>query len=148
MNNGEDLMGNPVGNGGTNFMVACAVNPMAFDIEREIARLERKVAEGAHVAFTQPIFEASTVRQLLSRTEHLSIPIMVGVMHELPGMFIPEAIQQRMRGAAQPLEEGVAITVEFLQSIADVRQRIAGIYIMPPGKRFDMIVEIVRRMEE
>ena len=160
MNNGEDLMGNPVGNGGTNFMVACAVNPMAFDINREIARLERKVAEGAHVAFTQPIFEASTVRQFLSQTEHLNIPIMIGVMplrsalhaeflhHELPGMFIPEAIQQRMRGAAQPLEEGVEITVEFLQSIADLRQRIAGMYIMPPGKRFDMIVEILRRMWE
>jgi homocysteine S-methyltransferase len=156
MNQGLDLMGNPVGER-TNFLIACACNPVADDMDREVARLERKVAEGAHVAFTQPIFEADELRRFLARTEHIPVKIMLGVIplrtpahaeflhHEVPGMKIPDAIQRRMRTAAEPSSEGVTIAVEFLESLHDVQQRIAGLYLMPPFKKYDMAVEILER---
>lgn len=156
MNEGRDLMGNPVG-AHTNFMIACACNPVADDVEREVQRLERKVAEGARVAFTQPVFEADALKRFMSRTAHIPIKIMVGIIplrtarhaeflhHEVPGMKIPEAIQQRMRTTASAASEGVAIAVEFLESINELRDRIAGIYVMPPLRRNDMIVEILER---
>lgn len=156
MNEGLDLMGNPVG-ARTNFLIACACNPVADDMDREIGRLERKVAEGAQVAFTQPLFEADAMRRFLNRTEHLPIKIMLGIIplrtarhaeflhHEVPGMKIPEAIQHRMRNSVASPSEGVSIAVEFLESISDMRDRIAGIYIMPPMRRNDMIVEILER---
>jgi len=156
MNEGLDLMGNPVGEQ-TNFLIACACNPVADDMDREIARLERKAAEGARVAFTQPLFEAGTLRTFLDRTEHIPISIMLGIIplrsathaeflhHELPGMKIPDPFQQRMRAAANPSAEGVTIAVEFMEQIQEFRGRLAGVYIMPPGKRFDMIVEILDR---
>lgn len=156
MNKGLDLMGNAVG-ACTNFLIACACNPVADDMDREIARLERKVAEGAQVAFTQPLFEADSLRNFLNRTEHIPIPIMLGIIplrtarhaeflhHEVPGMKIPDAIQRRMRESATAPAEGVAIAVEFLESIADMRARTAGIYVMPPLRRNDMIVEILER---
>src|SRR5690606_1451906 len=54
MNEGLDLMGIPIGVP-THFTIACAVNPVAEDLNREIIRLERKAGEGGEVAFTQPV---------------------------------------------------------------------------------------------
>jgi homocysteine S-methyltransferase len=156
MNEGQDLMGNPVGEK-TNFMIACACNPVADDMDREIRRLERKVTEGAQVAFTQPVFEADALARFLERAAHIPIRIMLGIIplrsavhaeflhHEVPGMKIPEWIQKRMRTATDPISEGVAVAVEFLESTLEMRERIAGIYIMPPRKKNEMIVEILER---
>jgi homocysteine S-methyltransferase len=157
MNNGLDLMGNPVGEQ-TNFLIACACNPLAGDIDREIARLERKAAEGAHVAFTQPVFEIEALVNLFARTRHIPIKIMLGIIplrsakhaeflhHEVPGMNIPEWIQHRMATAENPATEGVTIAVEFLEQVREYQDRIAGIYLMPPFKRYDMAVEILERV--
>jgi homocysteine S-methyltransferase len=158
MNEGLDLMGNPIGEH-TNFLIACAVNPVAEDMEREIRRLERKAAEGAQIAFTQPVFELDPFMEFLKRTEHIPIRIMLGVIplrtakhaeflhHEVPGMNIPEPIQQRMQQAEKPSEEGVLIAVEFLGSVLEqTRERIAGVYLMPPFKRYHMAVEIMERI--
>lgn len=157
MNEGRDLMGNPVGER-TNFMISCACNPVADDMDREVARLERKCAEGATVAFTQPVFEAGALNDFLARIEHIPIKIMLGIIplrtpsqaeflhHEVPGMKIPEWIQRRIRSAADPTAEGANIAVEFLQEIREtLTRRMAGIYVMPPGKRFDMVIEILER---
>ena len=156
MNNGLDLAGNPIGTK-TCFMISCACNPVADDMEREVARLERKVAEGAHVAFTQPIFESGGFSKFLDRIAHIPVRIMIGIIplrtaahaeflhHEVPGMKIPDAIQRRMRTSTQPSAEGVSIAVEFLEELASHRDRIAGIYLMPPFKRYEMAVEILER---
>ena len=157
MNEGLDLMGNPVGEK-TNFLIACACNPVADDMDREIARLERKVAEGAHVAFTQPLFEVDALDRFFERTAHIPIKIMLGVIplrtdascrvpaprssrHEDPGADPATDAGRRM---LQPKD--VTIAVEFLESIQEMQDRIAGIYIMPPGKRFDVITEILERL--
>jgi homocysteine S-methyltransferase len=158
MNQGLDLMGNPVGER-TNFLIACACNPLADDLERELVRLERKVAEGAHVAFTQPVFETEVLETLFARIEHLPVKIMLGVIplrsakhaeflhHEVPGMNIPDWIQNRMRSAENPSSEGVDIAVEFLEKVrSSFSDRIAGIYLMPPFKRYDLAVEIIERV--
>jgi homocysteine S-methyltransferase len=159
MNEGLDLMGNPVGEQ-TNFLIACACNPVADDMDREVSRLERKAAEGAHVAFTQPVFELDALENFFSRIEHIQIPIMLGIIplrtakhaeflhHEVPGMNIPDWIQKRMRTAENPSAEGVTIAVELLEQVRSNQNqnRLAGIYLMPPFKRYDMAVEILERV--
>lgn len=156
MNNGLDLAGNPIGDR-TSFMISCACNPVADDMDREIARLERKAAEGAIVAFTQPIFEAAGFATFLDRIAHIPLRIMIGIIplrtaahaeflhHEVPGMKIPDAIQRRMRTSTQPSAEGVGIAVEFLEELSAYRDRLGGIYLMPPFKRYEMAVEILER---
>ncbi len=156
MNTGLDLVGNPIG-GPTHFTIACAVNPVAEDPEREIARLERKVEEGAEVAFTQPVFDAETLMQFLEQIEHIPVRIMLGLSllsgsrhaeflhHEVPGMTIPESIQERLRNAEEPVAEGVNITVDFLESIQPIPEKIAGIYIMPPNNKEFMVKELLQR---
>jgi homocysteine S-methyltransferase len=157
MNDGLDLMGNPVGEQ-TNFLISCACNPVADDMDREIGRLERKAAEGAQVAFTQPVFELDALQEFFNRIEHIPITIMLGVIplrtakhaeflhHEVPGMNIPDWIQKRMRTAENPSAEGVTIAVEFLEQAREHQKRLAGIYLMPPFKKYDMAVEILERV--
>ncbi|MCB0710721.1 MAG: bifunctional homocysteine S-methyltransferase/methylenetetrahydrofolate reductase [Ignavibacteriae bacterium] len=156
MNQGLDLVGNPIG-GPTRFTIACAVNPVAEDMEREIIRLERKVEEGAEVAFTQPVFDRDTLYEFLERINHIPVRIMLGLSllsgarhaeflhHEVPGMTIPQSIQERLREAVEPVAEGVNVTVEFIESIGEMPEKIAGLYIMPPNHKEFMVKELLQR---
>lgn len=156
MNEGLDLVGNPIG-GPAHFTIACAVNPVAEDMEREILRLERKAGEGGEVAFTQPVFDRDTLYRFLERIEHIPIRIMLGISllsgsrhaeflhHEVPGMNIPDAIQEQLRNAAEPVNEGISIAVDFLKSIEPASEKIAGIYIMPPNHKEFMVKELLEQ---
>ena len=156
MNSGRDLLGNPIG-GPTCFTIACAVNPIAEDMDREIDRLERKAAEGAEVAFTQPVFDRAALDRFLDRIDHIPIRIMLGISllsgprhaeflhHEVPGMTIPEEIQQRLRSAEEPSEEGVQVVVELIEGLDPMPQKIAGLYIMPPHRKEGLVRDLLER---
>jgi len=159
MNTGQDLMGNPLGMP-TSFCISCAVNPASDDLEREIDRLEAKAAEGAHVAFSQPIFDPELLDTFLARIAHINIRFMLGVIplrtirhaeflhYEVPGMVIPQWVRERMRAAGSDTERatdtGIDIAVEFLQGILD---RVDGVYLMPPFKKYDIAVRILSRLQ-
>lgn len=157
-NEGRDALGNPLG-GATNFCIACACNPAAEDWEAERARLERKVAGGAQVIFTQPVFDLDLWERCLRAVEALGVPVLVGVLplrsvrhaeflhYEVPGIRIPQWVRRRMAQAATSeaaLQEGIALAVEFVRA---VRQTVQGIYLMPPFRRYEVAVEILRQLE-
>ncbi len=158
LNEGCDAMGNPLG-AATNFCIACACNPAAEDWTAELERLERKVAEGAHVVFTQPLFDWELWEQFRQATAHLPVFVIVGVLplrslrhaeflhYEVPGITIPVWVRQRMARASSSeaaLREGIAIAVEFLQR---VRHSADGVYLMPPFRRYEIALEILRQVE-
>jgi len=157
MNTGQDLMGNPLG-ASTGFCISCAVNPAADDLERELDRLAMKAEQGAHVAFSQPIFDIDVLDRFLSRTKDINIKFMLGIIplrtirhaeflhYEVPGMNIPGWVRKRMDGATsteQATDIGISIAVEFLTS---VRNRINGVYLMPPFKKYDIAVRIIQAL--
>jgi 5,10-methylenetetrahydrofolate reductase/methionine synthase I (cobalamin-dependent) len=157
MNTGQDLMGNPLG-ASTGFCISCAVNPAADDLERELDRLAMKAEQGAHVAFSQPIFDIDVLDRFLSRTTDINIKFMLGIIplrtirhaeflhYEVPGMNIPQWVRKRMEGAAttdEATDIGIQIAVEFLTS---VRDRINGVYLMPPFKKYDIAVRIIKAL--
>ncbi|MFN8360440.1 MAG: bifunctional homocysteine S-methyltransferase/methylenetetrahydrofolate reductase [Candidatus Kapaibacterium sp.] len=154
MNQGMDLMGNPLGKP-TQFLITCACNPAADDLDREISRLEQKAAEGAEVVFSQPVFELNTLEHFLRRTEHLGLKFMLGIIplrtarhaeflhYEVPGMVVPEWVRRKMNqttGVEQSMEQGMKIAVEFLR---EAKPMISGVYIMPPAKKYQMAVEML-----
>ncbi len=159
MNHGQDLMGNPLGDP-TSFCIACAVNPAADDIEREIDRLAAKAAEGANVAFSQPVFDVELLERFLDRTKSIGIALMLGVIplrsirhaeflhYEVPGMTIPEWVRERMRAAGSDAhiasQTGIDIAVDFLQQVTS---RINGVYLMPPFKKYDVAVTILQQIQ-
>lgn len=163
MNGGCDLLGNPISGGETNcthFLIACACNPVAEDMERELARLERKIAEGCEVVFTQPLFEMKALVPFLEaiRSFQGNAKVMLGIMplrsirhaeflhYEVPGMSVPQWIRDRIAARSNvdaQSEEGVDICVEFLK---EARRLVDGVYMMPPFRRYQMAVDILERL--
>ncbi|HUN64756.1 MAG TPA: bifunctional homocysteine S-methyltransferase/methylenetetrahydrofolate reductase [Bacteroidota bacterium] len=152
MNLGTDIMGNDIG-APTSFCIACAVNPSADNLDAEIEKLERKVAAGVHIAFSQPLFEMKTLETFLRRTEHLKLPLMLGIIplrsykhadflhNEVPGMRIPEKIRDGLRSAgADAAGLGVRTAQEFLR---EARHAVSGVYIMPPFRKYHVIDELL-----
>ena len=152
MNRGNDLMGNTIEQE-TSFLIACAANPMADNMDREIAKMEKKAEAGADIIFTQPIYELKTLEQFLKRIERLRLPVMVGVLplrsykhaeflhNEIPGMVIPHRIREEMRQAGEKAPDvGIEHAIRFL---ADAKPLVAGVYLMPPFKKYDIVPRIL-----
>lgn len=155
MNRGLDPAGKPLRGGQTSFFCATGFEPGAPDLDREIARLELKVAAGAELIMTQPVFQADLLLRVLSRIAHLNVPVMLGVLplvshknaeflhNEVPGMQIPEPIRERMRlipAGAEARKEGVRIAREMLFA---VREHVQGAYLMPPLGRYELALEVL-----
>lgn len=166
LNAGRDLAGNVIG-APTSFYIAVGANPMAENMDEEIDRLRRKADAGAHCVFTQPIFQMSTLERFLERTRDLHLPVALGVLplrtarhaeflhNEVPGIDIPDAIRERMIAVSEgedddeeaaaaakkaQSDEGVAIAVELVEQ---ARTMVSAIYMMPPFKRYEMVVQIM-----
>ncbi len=155
-NRGLDPSGKELGER-TSFVLATGAEPAAADFEREMNRLKRKVAAGADLVMTQPVYDPRHLDRLLAAMEGLGVPVLVGILplsssrnaeflhKEVPGMQIPDAIRERMRKAGKgddARREGIAIACEALEAL---RERVAGAYIMPPLGRYDMAAEIIAR---
>ncbi|HEY6014812.1 MAG TPA: bifunctional homocysteine S-methyltransferase/methylenetetrahydrofolate reductase, partial [Candidatus Limnocylindrales bacterium] len=64
LNRGEDAAGSPIGQPAA-FTIACALDPTAADASTEWDRLERKLAAGAHLIMTQPLYDEDQVEAML-----------------------------------------------------------------------------------
>lgn len=154
LNQGTDLAGNPLDRK-TNFCIGVAANPAAVNLDREIERLEGKIQAGAHFVQTQPIYDLKLLQRFLKSIQHLQIPVLVGVLplfsvrnmeflhNEVPGIVIPEGIQERMYRAKQgdQAQVGISISREFT---AEAKGLVQGVYFMPPLGRYSMVVEILK----
>ena len=152
MNKGQDLVGHTIEQK-TSFMIACAANPVADNMDAELEKIEKKVAAGAHIIFTQPLYEMKTLEQFLKRIEQYKIPVMLGLLplrsykhadflhNEIPGMVIPKWIRDKFRKAGDKAGAlGVEIAINFLN---EAKSSIAGVYMMPPFKKYEMIPTIL-----
>ena len=145
----------PLPGGQTSFLLATGLEPGAADLDKELARLEKKREAGAELIMTQPIFQTDLLETVLRRIEHLAMPVLVGVLplvsyknaeflhNEVPGMQIPEVIRERMRktpGGEAARKEGIKIAREMLFA---VRERVQGAYLMPPLGRYELALEVL-----
>jgi homocysteine S-methyltransferase len=141
----------------TRFLLGVGVNPTATDLSMEYDRFRKKIEAGAHFAFTQPLFAPATLEKFLSDVSSLcKIPIFIGIMplrsakhaefihNEIPDMFVPEPIRERMRNSGA---DGAKVGVEIAQSLlVATRPMIQGTYLMPPFNKFEMAVEVLEAL--
>lgn len=163
LNRGEDQSGSPIGQP-AGFTICCALDPTAADQATEWRRLERKLAAGAQVVMTQPIYDASQAEAMLAESRRrfgragFPVPVLLGILplqssrhaeflhNEVPGITIPEAVRDRMRAAGdRGAEVGLELAVELL---ATVGPDVAGTYIMPSFGRYEQAAEIVREVRQ
>jgi methionine synthase / methylenetetrahydrofolate reductase(NADPH) len=153
LNRGVNAMGSPIGSG-TGFTIGAAFNPNTQNMEVQVGRLARKVANGACFAQTQPIYDLERLDSMLELAAPLNIPILPGVLplvsgrnadflhNEVPGIVIPEEIRARMAGLTgeEGVREGLAIAKEFIEAAFD---KVGGFYLMPPFGKYQLAVELV-----
>ena len=155
LNGGSDLAGNSIG-APTAFSIGCAANPAAADLEVECSKLRAKIEAGAAFAQTQPVYDLPSLERFLRFEEARSIPLLIGLIplrsfkqtlffaNEVPGVVVPERIQQRMRRAAEAgptheKAEGLLIARELAAGIAACCR---GIHVMPMA-RYSLVPEIL-----
>jgi len=153
LNQGTDWAGKTLG-GATNFAIGVALNPVADDLDNEIARFHAKIEAGAHFAMTQPLFDPEHWHAFLKKLGGKPpIPILIGVWplnnykqalrlnNEVPGIVIPEPLLKSMEAAgASARDRGFQVAREML---AWARTELAGAYLIPPFKRYEEILEIL-----
>ena len=160
-NTGVDHAGGKIGQP-TSFFVGAALNLCTNNPEREIKVLRKKLDSGADFFITQPVFEVDKARNFLKIYEEkygkLGGPVIVGILplvtdrharflhNEVPGIVIPQAIQDRIAGASEDMAaEGRRIAVELIE---ELKQDFQGAYFMPAFNRFDMVAGIIEHIKE
>jgi len=159
-NAGVDHSGGVIGQP-TSFFVGAAMNLCPNDPAREMRILKKKIESGADFFLTQPVFDVKKAQAFIRRyTESLgalSVPVLVGILplvtdrharflhNEVPGIGIPDAIQHRMMSAGESAAtEGVEIAVELIEAL---KADFQGVYFMPAFSRYDMVAEIIDRIQ-
>ena len=125
LNRGEDAAGSPIGQPAS-FTIACALDPTAADAATEWDRLERKIAAGAHLVMTQPLYSIEQVEAMFSEACRrfgpggFPLPVLLGVLplqsarhaeflhHEVPGITIPDATRAALHGGRRARRRGGA----------------------------------------
>jgi len=145
LNRGEDYHGRSI-DAPTSFFTGVAVNPSADDLETELDRFEQKLAAGAQFAMTQVLFDLTFLEAFLAHHGGRSpIPLLVGIWplrshqlavrihNEVPGIVVPEPVQERLRVAGP---DAVDVGLELARELMDeARERAAGVYLVAPFRQ-------------
>ena len=164
LNEGVDFHHRAI-DGPTSFYCGVAVNPTADDLELEAERFRRKVDAGARFAMTQVLFDLSYLESFLERVGGSPIPLLVGVWpirslelavrvhNEVPGIVVPDDLQEALAAAGPSAPEvGLAHARELYaqardqaagdeglelarELIAGARKLASGVYVVAPFRR-------------
>ncbi len=154
LNHGQTTYGADL-QGRTSFLLGAAFNPNVADLSGQLRKLEKKITAGAQFIQTQPVYDLDTLSRLMEKNRSLQIPVLLGVMplvsernaeflhNEVPGIFLPESVRQRMRGksGAEGIKEGMAIAQELIK--AGKRAELGGYYLIPPFGKVELAVALI-----
>jgi len=162
VDDGVDLAGNKIEHP-PKFHVGIAANPNAEPIEPELLKIERKVEIGVDFIQTQCVYDIEVAKAFLKEAERWRVPVLIGItpfksvgmmkymIKYVPGIKVPEEIQERIikakeRGGKQAVyEENVEIFTEMIGELKRTT-RLAGCHMMAVG--FEWIVpKIIERVE-
>jgi len=128
--------------------------PEINGLARETKRLEKKVNSGCQFIVTQPIYDEKTARQIQAATQHLNVPVIMGILpllsykhavflhDKVAGIAVPEILRQEMKEAQDPVKQGI---LQSRQLFSLAKELFSGTCIMPPFDRFDILSRILEK---
>ena len=113
------------------YLVGATASPFATPMEADVAKTAEKIAAGADFLQTQPVFDVGAFARWLTAVREAAprrAAIIAGVLvlrsgeqaerlARIPGVAIDAAILARMKGAADPEAEGVALAIETVRAL-------------------------------
>lgn len=151
--NGELFQNDAISYGG-------ALNQNQANLDRLIARMQKKIDAGTSYFLTQPIYSEQDIERIKIIKSCLNTKILCGIMplvsyrnalfikNEMPGIFVPDEIleqydPQMTREEAEEVAKRISLSViQNLKGIAD------GYYFMTPFNRVALICDIIDCMED
>ncbi len=154
LNRGCDVGGQTIG-APTAYHVGVSVNPAAPNLDEELRRFEFKVEAGAEFVMTRPVFDLDSFEQFLRRIETAGLPVIAGLVpfdsarhaeflaNEVPGIRVPDALLERMRGTDMP-ESARAEGVAIARSLAgELRGMVQGLQVSTASGNVDQALAVV-----
>ena len=139
--------------------LGAAANPFGPPLDYRPYRLAKKVAAGAQFVQTQYCFDIDLFKQYMAVVRdqglHEKVFILPGVgplasaksaewiRTNVPGVHIPDAIINRLKGAENQAEEGVNICIDMVNQVAEI-DGVHGVHIMAYRQEHN-VAEIVKR---
>lgn len=151
---GHDLSGNEIHGPRPEFNIGAAGNPNFSPLEIEVYKLERKVEVGVDFIQTQVVFDVETALQFLDATQHLQIPILLGIFpprsfgqadyfnKHVPGVRVPPELLdtlQKMKQVKDRSERRQKINTYNVEYFTDFIKKVKkkpackGVHIMAVG---------------
>lgn len=127
---GKDMSGNDL-NGTPKFYLGACVTPRYDPVELQILKMEKKIKAGARFFQTQAVFDIETLKSFREKTKDLDAKLMVGIIplksagmakymnKNVPGIFVPDELIERMKNAENKVQEGIKIAGEFIKQVKD-----------------------------
>jgi len=127
--------------------IGAAANPFADPFEYRVFRLAKKAAAGADFIQTQIIYNvekfAKWMEAVREKGLHEKVKILAGVapiksvgaarymQTRVPGMDVPEAVVERLRGVPKEevSREGIKLCVDIINQVREIKG-VAGIHLM------------------
>jgi len=130
--------------------------PTSRDLDREIGRMEKKLAAGADFFQTQVVYDAPGTIEFMEKAKPLNAPVIIGIMplksakmarfmdKNVEGIDVPESIISRMENQGAT---GIEIACDFIGQVID---HVDGIHIMAMGdvKATNAIIEFINGIQK
>jgi homocysteine S-methyltransferase len=140
----------------TRFVIGACVHSAAADTGHELARSRAKAEAGAHFLVTDLIYDVDAARRLLGelRGHGVELPVLAvfapfgeassinRFMHEVPGTAGTSSVAASATSGRKSTDPVSAV----LESIARLRELIAGVIIHAPAKPDDRMTNLVTEL--
>jgi methylenetetrahydrofolate reductase (NADPH) len=149
--NGEDMRVAP------RFFIGATANPMLGPVEKELERLDQRSKLGADFFQSQFVYDVAAfkpfIQQYVDRGINARTAFLAGVgplkslsqaehMTQIPGIVIPDEVIQRLKGAKDQQQEGMAICLEVIAQLREL-QGVSGVHIMAVAQE-DVVPDLIK----
>jgi 5,10-methylenetetrahydrofolate reductase len=142
LQSGKDLGDHPL-KGTPTFCVGAVVNPGAPDLQKELQRMEDKIALGTLFFQTQAVYSPAAFERFMHTVRHYQVTILAScivlrsgdmarrLQASLPGLAIPTTLIEELDRATNPAQKGIELAGRIIKELKDMCQ---GVHLITIGQ--------------
>lgn len=139
---GQDMNGNKLKGRPPKFCLGAAVNPGSDPLGPQVMKMDKKIEAGAEFFQTQAVFDLKTFENFLSKTKHIKIPVIAGIIllksaamanymnRHVAGIVVPDSLIKEMEQSKDKAATSIEIASRLIK---ELKPMCRGIHIMSIG---------------
>ncbi|MCD7745911.1 MAG: methylenetetrahydrofolate reductase [Lachnospiraceae bacterium] len=142
---GVDLGGNKLVGEPPKFAKGAVVSPCSDSVDAQLAKMERKVAEGADYFQTQAVYEPEKFIKFMEKAKQFGKPVQLGIVipksagmakymnDNVAGIHVPQEMLDELRADKEKTKAGITGIEIAARIIKECRPYCQGVHIMAMG---------------